>query len=383
MAAGLASDSSAGAVAGHDAGKNAVDYNLLSNKYGVEKLSKEGRALYEKLKAAGIGGMDELQERFAACGSNGKCQTEIRNEYRKLEKEAGEKLVAMYQSGAITADEFGYLVTDYARTMMDGARQGQENSDYSGFIGDIYTQTGIDWTPMGVAGNPYIAAIKGSEQLAEWKAQGLSDEKIRELALKNDIITSAMTPVDINGILSLYDNGASGQEVIKFAAGMVFNKVVQKTQAGAGKGSTLNQADKVAAQAQQDLLDKIKNFPSKTQANKTATMVGAYDPVTGKTAVGSSNASITADALDPKTVAYIEKQLGVKIGEFTSFCKNKAGACAEVSAADQLVRQGVSPENVKFTDAVRPRAVYDAGKVTPESVIKPCENCQVTWPKGQ
>ncbi|MBQ4776496.1 hemagglutinin repeat-containing protein [Pectobacterium versatile] len=237
MAAGLASDSSAGAVAGHDAGKNAVDYNLLSNKYGVEKLSKEGRALYEKLKAAGIGGMDELQERFTACGANGKCQTEIRNEYRKREKEAGEKLVAMYQSGAITADEFGYLVTDYARTMMRGAQQGQLNSDYSGFIGDIYTQTGIDWTPMGVAGNPYVAAIKGSEQLAEWKAQGLSDEKIRELALKNDIITSAMTPVDINGILSLYDNGASAQEVVKFAAGMAFNKVIQKTQSG-NKGTS-------------------------------------------------------------------------------------------------------------------------------------------------
>ncbi|MBA0194983.1 hemagglutinin repeat-containing protein [Pectobacterium brasiliense] len=237
MAAGLATDSSAGAVAGHDAGKNAVDYNLLSNKYGVEKLSKEGRALYEKLKAAGIGGMDELQERFTACGSNGKCQTDIRNEYRKLEKEAGEKLVAMYKSGAITADEFGYLVTDYARTMMYGARDGQLDSDYSGFIGDIYTQTGIDWTPMGIAGNPYVAAIKGSEQLAEWKAQGLSDEKIRELALKNDIITSAMTPVDVNGILSLYDNGASAQEVVKFAAGMAFNKVVQRTQSG-NKGTS-------------------------------------------------------------------------------------------------------------------------------------------------
>lgn len=112
-------------------------------------------------------------------------------------------------------------------------------------------------------------------------------------------------------------------------------------------------------------------------------MVGAYDPVTGKIAIGNSNANITAEALHPKTVKYIEQQLGVKIGEFTSFCKNKAGACAEVSAADQLIRQGVAPERIKFTDAVRPRTVYEQGKITQDSIIKPCENCQITWPKDK
>lgn len=87
--------------------------------------------------------------------------------------------------------------------------------------------------------------------------------------------------------------------------------------------------------------------------------------------------------MHPKTVEYIEKQLGVKIGEFTNFCKNKAGACAEVSGADQLIRQGVPPERIKFTDAVRPRIVYDQGKITKDSIIKPCENCQITWPKDK
>jgi filamentous hemagglutinin len=153
--------------------------------------------------------------------------------------------------------------------------------------------------------------------------------------------------------------------------------------AAAGKGSAVAQADKVAAQAQKDLLNEINSFTSKSQANKNATMVGAYDPVTGKTAIGNSNANITAETLHPKTVEYIEKQLGVKIGEFTSFCKNKAGACAEVSGADQLIRQGVAPERIKFTDAVRPRTVYEQGKITQDSIIKPCNNCQVTWPKDK
>ena len=130
------------------------------------------------------------------------------------------------------------------------------------------------------------------------------------------------------------------------------------------------------------LLDTINNFPSKTQAGKSAAMIGAFDPVTGKVAIGSSNAKISADVLDPRTVKHIETQLGVKIGEFTSFCKNVAGACAEVSAADKLVRQGVNPANIQFTIAVRPKVVFHERVVTPEAIVKTCDNCNVTWPKG-
>jgi filamentous hemagglutinin len=36
--------------------------------------------------------------------------------------------------------------------------------------------------------------------------------------------------------------------------------------------------------------------------------------------------------------------------------KNKAGACAEVSAADSLVRQGVKPGNIYFIQAIRPKS---------------------------
>lgn len=218
-----------------------VENNLLSNKYGVENLDKKGLALYEKLKAAGIGSIDALQEQFVACAGNGDCERDTRNEYRKQEKIAGEKLVSLYKSGQLTQDEFNLVVTGYANTMLAGVKQGQLNSDWGGFLGDIYDQSGVDWTPMGLVGNPYFAAIKGSEQIAEWKSQGLSDDKISDLALKNNIINSALAPVDVNSIMNLLDNGASKGDVVKLAVGAVFNKVTNKTQTNntGGKGSAI------------------------------------------------------------------------------------------------------------------------------------------------
>lgn len=43
----------------------------------------------------------------------------MRNEYRQREKESGENLVALYQAGNLTLDEFGIFVSDYARAMME------------------------------------------------------------------------------------------------------------------------------------------------------------------------------------------------------------------------------------------------------------------------
>ncbi|WP_414501216.1 hypothetical protein [Zymobacter sp. IVIA_12111.31 C1] len=110
-------------------------------------------------------------------------------------------------------------------------------------------------------------------------------------------------------------------------------------------------------------------------------MVGAYDVETGQIAIGSSNGKITAKMLHPKTVEYVESKLNVKIGEFTSLCPNKAGACAEISAADRLIREGADPSKIKFTDAVRPRAIWRKESLEKGMIIKPCENFKVTWPK--
>ncbi|AWH87783.1 hemagglutinin repeat-containing protein [Limnobaculum parvum] len=67
----------------------------------------------------------------------------------------------------------------------------------------------------------------------------------------------------------------------------------------------------LAVQAKKDLLNEINKFTSGSQASKNAVMVGAYDSLTGKIAIGSSNANIKAEALHPfvhspifRTVSY-------------------------------------------------------------------------------
>lgn len=72
--------------------------------------------------------------------------------------------------------------------------------------------------------NPYLAIIKSSEQIAEWKRQGLSDEKIRELSIKDGVISSVLALVDINGVTNLLNNGASKEEVVKFAMITAFGR---------------------------------------------------------------------------------------------------------------------------------------------------------------
>ncbi|MEX5593955.1 DUF637 domain-containing protein, partial [Pseudomonas orientalis] len=157
--------------------------------------------------------------------------------------------------------------------------------------------------------------------------------------------------------------------------------LVDETVSAFDRGTLLAPAsNNLADQATKELLDAIYAFPSNTQASKVATMIGAYDSTTGKIAVGSSSGKITADSLDPQTVNYVESQLGVKIGELTSFCRNAAGACAEVSAVDKLVRAGGDPRNVKFTQALRPKTIRDEGGITPKAVIETCPNCKITWP---
>ncbi|WP_177127293.1 two-partner secretion domain-containing protein, partial [Pseudomonas gingeri] len=134
----------------------------------------------------------------------------------------------------------------------------------------------------------------------------------------------------------------------------------------------------VAAQAERELFAAISSIPSKTQASKIATMIGAYDPETGAIAVGASNGKVTAEMLDPRTVNFIEGKLGVKVGEVTGLCANKAGACAEVFAADQLIRKGVDPEKIRFTPAYRPREVLNGTPIS-KSGVETCKNCAATW----
>lgn len=157
------------------------------------------------------------------------------------------------------------------------------------------------------------------------------------------------------------------------------NKVTIPVNAGQGNKGVSSKV--LEMQATQKLLNEIDAFPSINQATKTSTMIGAYDPVTGKIAVGKSG-PIKAENLDPKTVFFLESKLGVKIGELTGFCKNSVGICAEVNAADQLVRQGSDPSRIKFTQALIPRVVKKSGIVNTAGIKPTCNNCKITWPTG-
>jgi len=243
--------------------------------------------------------------------------------------------------------------------------------------------------------------------------QGLSQDQVLGLQAIERIAKTSGRPVE--EVAKEYDRAMALHGVVSTLAGFYGGKAisVEKVKNGGGSFNALTEAEKqraldnianskigressnfkehlskedlvLANKAEQELISEINKFKSNTQAEKVATMIGAYDPKTGKTAVGFSNKKITADNLHPTTVNYIEKQLGVKIGEFTTFCKNKAGACAEVSAADSLIRQGAKPENIKFTDAIRPKAFrQEKGNIKSDKVIiETCSNCQVTWPKG-
>ncbi|MCD2527505.1 DUF637 domain-containing protein [Providencia huaxiensis] len=140
--------------------------------------------------------------------------------------------------------------------------------------------------------------------------------------------------------------------------------------------------EQLHASATNKLVEEINKLNSKSQAEKFAVGIGAYDPSTGKTAFGFSNGKVSAEALDDRTVLYLKKQLGVEIGEYTKLCNNSVGACAEVSAADKLIREGVKPENIKFTQPVRPRIVWEDSKINEAALVDTCKNCQATWPTG-
>ncbi|WP_174892465.1 hypothetical protein [Moraxella atlantae] len=131
------------------------------------------------------------------------------------------------------------------------------------------------------------------------------------------------------------------------------------------------------------MLKVIDDFPSNSQADQYAAIIGAYDPITGKIAVGKSvpkGNSISRSDLHPDTVKLIEDRLGVKVGEKTTFCSNTAGVCAEVSAADALIRQGVKPDHIQFTKAYRPRIVRTKGVDADGAIIATCPNCSITFP---
>ncbi|MCW2255565.1 hypothetical protein M2263_001656 [Providencia alcalifaciens] len=113
-------------------------------------------------------------------------------------------------------------------------------------------------------------------------------------------------------------------------------------------------------------------------------MVAAYDEKTGKIAVGKSvGEDIKVDMLDKRTAAFLRDKLGGDIGSKIKLCDNFVGGCGEVLAADQLIRQGINPLDIKISQAYRPRNVYgkDISNIKNDALVDTCPNCVEVFKK--
>jgi filamentous hemagglutinin len=106
-----------------------------------------------------------------------------------------------------------------------------------------------------------------------------------------------------------------------------------------------------------------------TRAGNPAVMVGAYDATSGATAVGTSGPLSRLGTINPDLAAAADQVGGV--GAMNPGAHSPVGCCAEFDAANQLMNDGSSLDNIRFTDAIRPRN----GDVVPK-----CENCEKMFP---
>ncbi|EKT64537.1 filamentous hemagglutinin outer membrane protein [Providencia burhodogranariea DSM 19968] len=375
LAGGLATGDVAGAITGSQAAKNAVENNYLSDsenrkKNSLELKEKQGKITeveQRKLAELRIKDTETTQKLLDTCagGVSPACTAARKEAFEAIDTyvsltyqnpktaQAGyQEIERLLNSTSPEALQAYNLLESYTEAFKNFGYTDEEARTRAGmYVGSIYLLGGM-------------SAVANSGALVKQFGKDVAKPNVKP---NESSLTGKPSPnVVEDAIRKNLEASQKGNESSKF-------------------GDYLTKEEQVFAnKAQQELVSEIGKFKSNTQAEKVATMIGAYDSKTGKTAVGYSNKAIDADSLHPTTVNYIEKQLGVKIGEFASFCKNKAGACAEVSAADSLVRQGAKPENIKFTDALRPKAFRQENEnLNSEKVtVETCGNCKITWPKG-
>uniref|UniRef100_UPI000A6D1C61 hemagglutinin repeat-containing protein n=1 Tax=Gilliamella sp. Nev6-6 TaxID=3120252 RepID=UPI000A6D1C61 len=242
LATGLAIAASGGDIqdmnTGIAAGKNAVENNLLSNKSGVEKLDKESKKLYEKIKdIVGYDEVDKLQQQYNDCKTE-ECKANVYNQYIQKEQEAGRRLVDLYKTGKLSEDEYYQLVTWYSDTMLEGIKQSQiDNSKNHSFVDwDINDASAWDWTASNIINNPYLNEIRSLILLDKWRSEGLSESEIQERFIKNGILDSFGSGPEVNKIIHQVRNGGlSLEDGLKLASAAAFSKFTDKTAGAAGK----------------------------------------------------------------------------------------------------------------------------------------------------
>jgi RHS repeat-associated protein len=97
-----------------------------------------------------------------------------------------------------------------------------------------------------------------------------------------------------------------------------------------------------------------------------------YDVETGAVAVGHSGPVPNAADVHPDLMSALDNAGG--LGAKNPGVNGAAGCCGEVDAANQLLQKGSKMENIRFTDAIRPKS---------GATIPTCPNCQVTFGTGK
>lgn len=137
--------------------------------------------------------------------------------------------------------------------------------------------------------------------------------------------------------------------------------------------------EKLLIEANKRVIEEINKISSKSKAKDIATMVAAYDIKTGTIIVrGSVGSDIKIEMLHKDTVILLKNKLGdAKVGTKTVHCDNIVGGCGEVLAADQLIRKGIKPQDIRISQAYRPRKAYgyDLSTMPEEAFVDTCKNC--------
>lgn len=101
--------------------------------------------------------------------------------------------------------------------------------------------------------------------------------------------------------------------------------------------------------------------------------IAAYDIVTGD--IQAEFAGSIPDTIAPVLRERAESIGGIGTKGLTAGLphENTVGVCAEFRSANELLLRGSSIENIRFTDAIRPRT----GEVRPT-----CPNCKAMFPEA-
>ncbi|MGJ3355396.1 DUF637 domain-containing protein [Providencia sp. Je.9.19] len=246
-----------------------------------------------------------------------------------------------------------------------------------------------------VAAGGYVAVIGGevvlaaSPEILAAAKLGMQGCKaglvhcINKLAISSAEVIAPEAAISSGAALGAgYKLLASSEEAAKALANTTMNSSKHMLIAGkqdASKLKSLLGAEKLRVEANKKVIEEINKFSSKNKARDTATMVAAYDIKSGTIVVkGSVGNKIEADMLHKDTITLLKQKLGgADVGTKTIYCNNIVGGCGEVLAADQLIRQGVKPTDIRISQAYRPRDAhgFDISEVPPEALVSTCKNC--------